>query len=661
MLRGWLLFLACLPMAMAPLKATADPTDPVVVSLPNDADGAIFDPLALGAPLLPEGYTTDEYFISGAANLYTYANPPVRGEKLLLQPDVPYTTRILVARPIDPAAFNGTVVVEWWNSTAGFDTSPVWHPSWEYFGRKGVVYVGVTNSTTSIGHLVGGCLLLGILPPPTCGTRYASLSLPENGVAFEMVSQIAHLLKTQAAPNPLHPDYPVELLFHAGQSQQGGSMVTYASAFHFPDNDGYFVQAAGTARPINFGTPCDDPDADPYPDCTPRLQGDQRLVRDDLPVPVYRVLTETDMERTLEGDRRQSDSGDFRYYETAGTAHVTVHEGLEIIPPGVLGPEGLSLDEACESPLNTLADGPIFGKVLYNAMWENMERHARFGTPPPSGDLLLSSGDELLRDADGNALGGIRVPQMDVPVASYAPRNTLNPDLPGFLAPLGNLFCRLAGAVTPFSQATLDSLYPDEGVLVSQLAERADALHLQRFLLAEEAAVVVPPTRLSGRSLTLTDQESRPSRRSLRLASTDDAVWVPARGGLGDPTLWGGTLRVANPLTGESSELALPLGGWKGLGDPAGSRGWKYRGSGGCSNVTLREGRLKAVCRGDELFSLDEPSQGSIAVSLQMGNHSPYCLEFGGDVRRDDSNAVRNGRGIFTARNAAAPGACAGP
>ena len=50
-----------------------------------------------------------------------------------------------------------------------------------------------------------------------------------------MVSQIAHMLKGSGSENPLFPDYPVERIFHAGQSQQGGSIVTYATAFHFAD------------------------------------------------------------------------------------------------------------------------------------------------------------------------------------------------------------------------------------------------------------------------------------------------------------------------------------------------------------------------------------------------------------------------------------------
>jgi hypothetical protein len=64
---------------------------------------------------------------------------------------------MILRRPASHGPFNGTVVIEWWNSTADFDTAPVWDASAEYFARNGIVYVGVTNSNQSMDYLVGGC------------------------------------------------------------------------------------------------------------------------------------------------------------------------------------------------------------------------------------------------------------------------------------------------------------------------------------------------------------------------------------------------------------------------------------------------------------------------------------------------------------------------
>ena len=84
-------------------------------------------------------YVEEEYFVSGESTLFNYANDPPAGptDIVPIQEDVPYTTRLIVRRPADPKDFNGTVVIEWWNSTAGFDTAPAWDPSAEYFTRSG--------------------------------------------------------------------------------------------------------------------------------------------------------------------------------------------------------------------------------------------------------------------------------------------------------------------------------------------------------------------------------------------------------------------------------------------------------------------------------------------------------------------------------------------
>jgi len=356
--------------------------------------------------------------------------------------------------------------------------------------------IGVTGG--ALDFLENGCSLLGLVPP-TCGTRYASLSMEEPGQAYEMASQIANLLKSDLPDNPLPPGFDVERLFHAGQSQQGGSMITYASAFHdlSPFNDGYFVQAASGARPINFGTPCEDPEAPAYPDCTPTLQGDQQRVRTDLPVPVYRAMTESDVDRrAMADDTRQEDTHTFRYYEIPGTAHLTVHEGVEVLPAEIaellgLGPGPLYLEDTCQFPLNTLADGPVLGGYVYNAMWRNMEWQSRFGIRPPNGDLIEVVDGEIARDEYGNALGGIRLSYMDVPIASYGFPNEVDPSLPAFLQPLLGMACVLSGSVADFDQETLDELYPRHSKYVHEVSSRAWRLMWDRFLLYEDYKAII--------------------------------------------------------------------------------------------------------------------------------------------------------------------------
>jgi hypothetical protein len=218
-MRSFKLFsLVSMAVAGFAVGVAADQDSPVTLVPAPEGQGEIHVPATRATAGLLQAYVEEEYFVSGLADIYTYNNPPVPGE-VIIQPvnptfpqteDVPYTTRIIVKRPADPADFSGTLVIEWWNSTAGFDTAPVWDPMAEFAAREGWIYVGVTNATSSIDFLKSGCLLYGAIQIADCQTRYATLDMSENGLAYDMVSQIAKLLKNPADPqNPLPAGYTV--------------------------------------------------------------------------------------------------------------------------------------------------------------------------------------------------------------------------------------------------------------------------------------------------------------------------------------------------------------------------------------------------------------------------------------------------------------------
>jgi hypothetical protein len=473
--------------------AVADQTSPVALVAAPEDQGERQVPATRATADLLQDYVEEEYFVSGLADIYTHGNPAVPGE-VLIQPtndtfaqteDIPYTTRIIVKRPANVEDFTGTVVVEWWNSTAGFDTAPVYDPMAEFVAREGWIFVGVTNSATSIDFLKTGCFIIPGIALFDCQTRYAALDFSANGLAYDIVSQIAHMLKNPDDPaNPLPAGFTVERLYHAGQSQQGGSMVTYATNFHFAANDAYFVQAAGSARPINFGPSCDEEGAPAYPECTPRLAGSDRLVATDLPVPVLRTLTETDVGGTLAAGLRQTDTATFRYYEIAGASHVTVHKGIEVIA-------GLFLDTWCLNEMNTLADGEVIGAFPQRAMWKNLDDFVQHGTPMPAG-LVLDSADAVIsRSFLGNAMGGVRTTDMDVPIARYEPNNTFNPAINPAFHDFANLACRLSGSTFRFGSGANTALWGDHAGYVEEVETAADQLVAERFLLPEDADLLV--------------------------------------------------------------------------------------------------------------------------------------------------------------------------
>lgn len=508
--------------ALAPSVASARPCGQAAPCPPIVLEGPIPTPFPAGDPLgnpnipgggrpveaLAQPTVEEEFFFSGASDVFNYdAFPASRGDHpgdrlVAYKTAQPYKTRLIVRRPATADAFSGDVVIESMNSTALFDSTPVWLPSAEYFAREGIVYIGVTTSgNQSIPFLKGGCGG----SQPSCGTRYASLSMSDDGQEYELINQLVTALQSgDPSQVPLPAGFPpVQHVFFSGQSQQGGSVITHASQFHFPGIAGYFFMGASSARAIRGGftalgdatsRTCGTAGALPYPDCVSPLTGLELRVRTDLPAPVYRGSSETDLG---DGSTRQDDAdtspfASFRLIEVPATSHNVVHD-FEIAP-------GLPFAFLCVFLPYSLADGPIFGSHVWNAMWENMRIQVTQGVLPPYAPRVEIAGGVIQRDGFQNAKGGVRLPELDVPTNSYfSPRNLGKPACgapgapppPGCVPPplafIASLACGLNGSYEPLPQETLDELYPNHGGYVKQIADHANELVKDRFLLPDDA------------------------------------------------------------------------------------------------------------------------------------------------------------------------------
>src|SRR5207244_4370715 len=102
------------------------------------------------------GYEQSEYLFGGTASAYTSATPLTSDGKWKVAPasTAPFTTRLLVYRPVDAKDFNGTVIVEWNNVSGGLDTAPIWLAAHDELIREGYAWVGVT--TQQVGVEGGG-------------------------------------------------------------------------------------------------------------------------------------------------------------------------------------------------------------------------------------------------------------------------------------------------------------------------------------------------------------------------------------------------------------------------------------------------------------------------------------------------------------------------
>lgn len=486
-----------------PTVTVAGPIPSSPSNFPFIADG--FGP----EPPVPSGYEENEYFVSGRANLYEYGATGVR----VIAPcpasagplgcrKLPYTTRMLVKRPIDPRRFSGTVIIEPFNPSSGYDIANVWDRSWSYFVRHGDVFVGWTSRYESIRALKQ-------FEP----RRYARLtwgedSAVDDGITFDIAAQVGALFKLNGRRSPLYR-LKVRHVFEAGFSQDGGFAFTQADVFNATDRlpdgspvyDGYVP--GGTVGPsdINFGLTA----AGALPPGDPR---NRMQPRDS---PVIQINTET--EEVLLGDAtalayRRPDSNvrndRYRLWEVPGASHISNDLGsspiteerdlaeIERIPLNALPPTGCA-HQQYQSGRWAGADGVVdpnpypFGYVA-DAAFAELTKWLDDGTPPPRAARIqvtdTRAGTTNL-DRFGNAVGGLRTPFVDIPTATYSPTDASAHD-----TELSGL-CPLIGFSTPFSHATLRALYPSHAEYLTRVTRETNELVHEGFWVASDAATVV--------------------------------------------------------------------------------------------------------------------------------------------------------------------------
>jgi hypothetical protein len=122
----------------------------------------------------------------------------------------------------------------------------------------------------------------------------------------------------------------------------------------------------------------------------------------------------------------------------------------------------------------------------------------------------------------------------------------------------------------------------------------------------------------------------------------------------------GGSVRLkdlGSPGTGTNT-FNLTGAGWTGLGNPAGSKGYKYKGAGSagdaCKVVLIKEAVIKAICKGTDVTLATAPFDGVASWQINTGAGDRYCAELGG-------TEIKNQAGLLKRKDAGAPGGCASP
>jgi hypothetical protein len=401
--------------------------------------------LATAIDLAARGYVEEEFFISGTACRYSGIG---LATATIGDCGFPYKTRIVVRRPVSAKAFNGTVLAEWQNVTAQYDVDHYWLESSEHIMREGYAWVGISAQRAGIQPL----------PPPASPLvsintlkawsplRYGSLDVTAGGtllddaLRFDIFSQAVTALRSPVDVDPLGPLDP-SVVIAVGTSQSGSNLAAYHNSIaplYERVVDAYFI---GESRGV---------------------------LRADLPVPVLRLLSEVDVRSTF----APPDATNYRHWEVAGASHADAGFTDNIQPL-------LDRDGAFRTPTNCVRPPPsrIPKRYVYNAAWNHMDAWVRLGQLPPVAPRITFAGATIVRDAFGNALGGIRLSEHEVATAENSATNA-----PADASP-GSLFCGLFGTHVPFTDAQLAALYRNHGQYVSQVV-RVNAANVKAgFLL----------------------------------------------------------------------------------------------------------------------------------------------------------------------------------
>ncbi|WP_101760267.1 alpha/beta hydrolase domain-containing protein [Oceanicoccus sp. KOV_DT_Chl] len=411
------------------------------------------------------GYEQAEYFISGTANSYRNVNElhPSGEWQVEAADQAAFTTRIIVYRPISPADFNGTVVVEWPNVSAGFESAPEWGLAHTEFIRRGYAWVAASSQAVGINHL-----------KDNNASRYGDLIHPGDSFSYDIYAQIAQAIKHPKAIAPLGRLNPQRLIA-AGESQSAHRLMTYANSFGntYDVYDGFFIHSRlGGSAALSQS-----PQADiPTPDAV--------YIREDLNKPVLMLQTETDIFLLGSFNNRQNDSDSFRLWEAAGTAHADLYTAVTGFLDIGNNPAIAAVIENsspvpgfldCAKPVNA---GPQH--FITKAAFSALNQWIIDGTVPPSADRLATIDDNnFLFDTLGNVKGGIRSPYVDAPIAIFSGTGQD-----------GSSFCRLFGTTQLFNSSTLSSLYADNEAYIRAVNNATDDAVAKGFIVAEDGDLI---------------------------------------------------------------------------------------------------------------------------------------------------------------------------
>lgn len=414
------------------------------------------------------GYVSEEYLLPGVADVAepiavvdglarqpSEGNPnglvarPLDFDPKVLQAAVPFVTRVIVYRPRDPKTFSGRVLMEPLHIGGG--GHPVVFRTIHPFAiANGDVFVGVQHPNNF--EEVRG-------KDPA---RYSALQAADASQLWGMIATAGRAVRQGGLAGLA--GYDVRRQFLTGRSFTGMATSAFANFHHASAKlddgrntfDGYL--------PLSCGY----------------------LIRG-LDVPVIRLNTLGDYAmfglhtRLPDSDEPGQQT---RLYEVAGACHYYKYAPPAGEPPEPgrgaadgegAGPPGTPEWLASFGPGSRANDLPV--RLVASAALANLYRWIEDGVAPPHAPMFETTPDgKPVMDAQGNVLGGVRTPYVDVPVATYG-------------AGEGQFW--LHGYMRPFNGGELRALYGNRETYLARFRASLDRAVSGRWVLPGDAPLML--------------------------------------------------------------------------------------------------------------------------------------------------------------------------
>jgi hypothetical protein len=425
--------------------AEAPPIPAATITGPIPVTAQLNEPFRADASRRPSNlstysYVEEEYFVAGS----------VDGQ--------PYATSLLVRKPGAPAKFSGVVVVE----TLHFQgNTPFWSLYRDRLMSDGHAWVMVASQRQPLEVYVrkANAARYAALQIPDAGDAPANplAAGPQDAISQAILSQVGALLKSDASNTPL-AGLKIRCLIMAGVSQTGVTTLHYIQQSHAqarlangkPIYDGYFPAEAFVSGQVSGGDAA-----------------------------VIHVVGEGDFAlfgalglNSNLASRANSDAPNDRFREYQYPA------GSHLPSRGV--PDARMITGTPLAPGEQLSQFPSY--LFYYAAFAHLVDWVTRGMVPPKAPPIEVRNGEIVRDAVGNAKGGVRTPYVNVPTVRYiASAPTAQGDNPAR---------RMIGLQEPLSQQKLRGLYKSRANYLQHFDRDVDRSVAERWLQLKDGETI---------------------------------------------------------------------------------------------------------------------------------------------------------------------------